>query len=337
MNLKNLFICCVCGISVAFGSGSTTHKLNPEILAKSTCDLQLMSWKVVASNAIEQCDDRSFIKNTKYHNSILNVIGKAIVDCLNQRNEFADLENKSVIKFANQNYSEYTVSNYNAVVLYNLVAAVLNKKFRKNIADCFNIYDLEDFITKQYDLKNKDELKKLHKACSDIFEYDKELHIIDTLERYNKPCSYFDETKYKPIRNTDMYYSYIEKNRYRGFIVPDIYLEKPETVYNKYDNENTCVEIKPAVEPLLGYNSKEGWKIASITLKDITQDVTTTCYIDEETTTEKMRTRLYIDKDNLIDKINKRLKMIGLTCIRSIIEGAIKKEIYLNSYSNDIK
>ena len=46
-------------------------------------------WRFYAHNTIKQAEGQSeWIRNEKYHNSAINVIGKAIGDCMTLENEF---------------------------------------------------------------------------------------------------------------------------------------------------------------------------------------------------------------------------------------------------------
>ena len=76
----------------------------------------------------------AWIKDEKYRDSIINVIGKAIGDCMALENEFKGLrENlgRDVIVFCGSKYKNpfyYTISNWNAVYLYNAVNLAINNK-----------------------------------------------------------------------------------------------------------------------------------------------------------------------------------------------------------------
>ena len=98
-----------------------------------------------------------WIKNKKYRDSIINVIGKAIGDCMACENEFDcaylsyDRERLGdrTITFALKKYKDpcfYTISNWNAVFLYNAVnLAINNEKYWRD-----NVFNTENLMKECY-------------------------------------------------------------------------------------------------------------------------------------------------------------------------------------------
>lgn len=76
---------------------------------------------------------KAWITDKKYKESIVEVIGKAIGDCLENMNEFApeNMEVEGVITFKKTDPSSYSQKNWNAVILYNYVYFIVNKLKRE--------------------------------------------------------------------------------------------------------------------------------------------------------------------------------------------------------------
>ncbi len=75
-----------------------------------------ISWRIIANNKIVDAKEGSWITEGKYNESIRNVIGKAIADCLTEDNEFAGKKAGDVITF-DVDAKTYTAENCNVVVL----------------------------------------------------------------------------------------------------------------------------------------------------------------------------------------------------------------------------
>lgn len=74
-----------------------------------------------------------WIIDKKYKKSIIEVIGKAIGDCLTNMNEFApeNICKGGIITFKDTDPSSYLKKNWNAVILYNYVYFIVNKLKRE--------------------------------------------------------------------------------------------------------------------------------------------------------------------------------------------------------------
>ena len=90
--------------------------------------LNRFSWRVIANREIVGAEEGSWITKVKYSESIRNVIGEAIADCVTKKNAFAGKTSNDVIKFeADPAKVKYSQANWNAVVLWNLVHVLSNE------------------------------------------------------------------------------------------------------------------------------------------------------------------------------------------------------------------
>lgn len=81
-----------------------------------------LGWRVIANNTITAAECGNWITDELYSESIRNVIGKAIADCITEKNEFANKGAEDVITFdVDPTRHEYSQKNYNALVLWNLI------------------------------------------------------------------------------------------------------------------------------------------------------------------------------------------------------------------------
>ena len=89
-----------------------------------------ISWRIIANNKIVDAKEGSWITDERYRESIRNVIGKAIADCITKRNEFANKTADQIITFAaDPRKQPYTPENWNAVVLWNLIHVIYCEYF----------------------------------------------------------------------------------------------------------------------------------------------------------------------------------------------------------------
>ena len=59
-----------------------------------------LSWRIIANNTIFDAKESRWITDEYYSESIRNVIGEAIADCVTERNEFAGKSETDVMSFA---------------------------------------------------------------------------------------------------------------------------------------------------------------------------------------------------------------------------------------------
>ncbi|MBQ9335652.1 MAG: hypothetical protein IJS10_03860, partial [Alphaproteobacteria bacterium] len=140
-----------------------------------------VSWRVKANNTIFNSSEGSWIKETMFSESIREVIGKAIADCVTEKNEFASKTGVDTITFeTTPNDINYSPENWNAVVLYNYLNIIKSdfingetrdqdKVFNELFTKCYNYYNIN------YEIVNLEAC--IEKAINDIKEYDKELNI----------------------------------------------------------------------------------------------------------------------------------------------------------------
>ena len=117
-------------------------------------------------------DEQSeWIKDPDYNESIINVIGEAIGDCMARENEFKCIDRQAlgdkVIIFKDTDYIDYTDENWNAVMLYNYVNMMINnERYRKGwgtdtegvMQHCY------DRLARHYNVDNTEKCtKKLNK------------------------------------------------------------------------------------------------------------------------------------------------------------------------------
>ena len=117
-----------CLFGGGLGLGSTViiaiSASNVAVAESQRNQLNQIYWRFKANNIIYYQDpsrEDAWIKDIYYHDSIINVIGKAIGDCVTGENEFKDKKVGDVITFKDTRPERYDRANWNAVVLYNLI------------------------------------------------------------------------------------------------------------------------------------------------------------------------------------------------------------------------
>ena len=115
-----------------------------------------ISWRVIANNTIVDAEEGSWIANEYYSNSIRNVIGTAIADCINGKNEFKDKKAEDVITFSDTTPADYSAENWNAVVLWNFIHEYMCEHVSNRIENSTNpgakgYYKANQIIDKMYD------------------------------------------------------------------------------------------------------------------------------------------------------------------------------------------
>ena len=173
-------------------------------------------WRFYANNTMLKAEGQSeWIKNKKYRDSIINVIGKAIGDCMAEENEFKhwnreELGDKVILfedKKKYKSFLHYTISNWNAVFLYNAVnLAINNEKYWADhvfntenlMKECYNrisTYFFNELGISEYDKQTEKKLKQeqdqLTKDKNRITEYFKHVcegknKVINKLEKAKK-------------------------------------------------------------------------------------------------------------------------------------------------------
>lgn len=164
----------------------------------------------------------------EYKPSIFKVITKALVDCMLNRNEFENYipgRDNGIIIFKNTNESEYIQANWNAILLYNYLAHIINDQFNEGYHEtgeksrCTwpeNIQILEYVANKiKNHYRSKVEPQKLDsflgKAVKDIHSYLKDLRIYEYLNHV--------------LRDRENYF-YFEQKRKHAVAIPYISVVK---------------------------------------------------------------------------------------------------------------
>ena len=123
LNKKGLIRGGLCLVNAAVIAISTSSVVVAEGIDDVRNQLNQIWWRINANNIIYYTPEKgknAWIKNTRYRNSIIKVIGKAIGDCVTGDNEFKDKQLSDIITFT-ANPLSYEQKHWNAVVLYNLV------------------------------------------------------------------------------------------------------------------------------------------------------------------------------------------------------------------------
>ena len=138
---------CICGlylINTAIIAASTLNATIAKENSQVINSLLQANWRIYAYNIIEESQSelrerfqfshqdiqtyefKPWFIDEYYDESIKQVIGKAIADCVTNMNEFKDKKDGELITFDGLEYEDrpedYTQENWNAVVLYNYVA-----------------------------------------------------------------------------------------------------------------------------------------------------------------------------------------------------------------------
>ena len=146
-----------------------------------------ISWRIIANNKIVDAKEGSWITDEYYSESIRNVIGKAIADCITGNHEFAGKTSiEDTITF-DVEPAGYSPENWNAVVLWNLIH-VYNCGFKNNenytIDEAFKKVEIN--VKNKYSAQIADFDKILEKAMGDIREYAVALDLGDGLNQFYK-------------------------------------------------------------------------------------------------------------------------------------------------------
>ena len=173
--------------------------------------LNQLSWRVIANREVIGAGKGSWITKTEYSESIRNVIGKAIADCLTEDNEFAGKKENEVIKFkADPTKVKYSPANWNAVVLWNLIHVCKQeyKKYDEFDMEFDSEFDIEKaFKTVGECVKNEySKIENINKMVNDsieqINEYVQKLHFVTYFKNFLKTKKDLDEWRAKNLSDT---------------------------------------------------------------------------------------------------------------------------------------
>ena len=191
--------------------------------------------KILNNPELDDYEDTEWIKNKKYKDSIYKVIPKCIADCVTKQNEFFNIDSiklkkGDIIEFAIKPYDkQYTMANWNALVLYNLVAEMFYGEHRNKFSD--TIYDIGQKIKKYYHFLN----------CASYID-----SAVYSLKKYNEILAFYD-TGHRLISNQFIPPIGLYRNSYDNFaftikdieikILDNLYLTKTDLMGRYSDGE----------------------------------------------------------------------------------------------------
>ena len=157
-----------------------------------------ISFRAHASRIINDPQAKTFLQNKKYNETLYKVIAKAMADC-----RFGNIFFDKIVVFKNTNAENYTLSNWNAVVLYNFLASVFDEQHNNFNIDDEMIDNVSQKVNEYYQNKY---VREIEKAVHDIKQYAKDLRLYEYIQKMKgcmrhpskiAPCitvfSYFDE------------------------------------------------------------------------------------------------------------------------------------------------
>ena len=136
-----------------------------------------MSWRANASEYVNNPEVKGWFKGDKYKESIFKTIAKAIADCVQRKGEFEDIKGQ-VVEFKGTNPESYTCSNWNAVILWNYLAHVIDDRYEKVTLNNEGITQIGDIIKQYY---NHQYDAKIGYAIKNIQAYANELNMYHEL------------------------------------------------------------------------------------------------------------------------------------------------------------
>ena len=146
------------------------------------------NWRVIGANKIAEAHKDSWIKQEKYGDSIIKVIGEAIANCVTGMGEFGERGNANTIVFAaTPNDINYSEENWNAVVLWNYLNILKYDCMSNAKRDKETIWDkvyrnVFTYYSSNYHINDLD--GKIKRAISDIKEYSKALNLEEAMQQF---------------------------------------------------------------------------------------------------------------------------------------------------------
>ena len=178
------------------------------------------NWRVIGANKIAEAHKDSWIKQEKYGDSIIKVIGEAIANCVTGMGEFEARGKADTIVFAvtpkDINYSE---ENWNAVVLWNYLNILKYDRMSNTKREKETIWDevYQNVFTHYDTTYHINDLDwKIKRAISDIKEYSKALNLEEAMQQFI--------TTYKTVKDRAVseFTGLPSDRKKRYFISPDI-------------------------------------------------------------------------------------------------------------------
>ena len=188
-NKNGLFGGGLCLLNAAVIALSTSSVVVAEEECSVTNKQNQIYWRIYAHNMRLNATGKSaWIKDEEYRDSIINVIGKAIGDCMALENEFKDcscreeLGDKIILFEGKDKYKDpydYTIKNWNAVYLYNAVNFAINNE---------RYWGFCTVIAKEL-------LEECHRRIKKHYEQFYWIHTEDDKKRQRRKVSELDEQK----------------------------------------------------------------------------------------------------------------------------------------------
>ena len=175
-----------------------------EVLTEIHNKLCYVDWAIYANNKIQKANQENqevFFKErkgkvSKYRESIINVIGHAIADCVTRQKEFehTTLDGKPKLITFKADPQLYKREHWNAVILYNLVEAIIHSdmdKYPQTMHHEIHINevmpDIKQRLMECYkDSGIKDLGKRLDDSIADIKKYNDQLNLDVVLSDFNQ-------------------------------------------------------------------------------------------------------------------------------------------------------
>ena len=245
-NKKGLFGGGLCLVNTAVVAISTSSVVVAEEECRVRNKQNQIYWRIYAHNMRLNATGKSaWIKDEKYRDSIINVIGKAIGDCMALENEFKGcydrekLGDKIILFEGKDKYKDpydYTIKNWNAVYLYNAVNLAINNE------KCWGFRAV----------KADELLEKCHERIKNHYEQFYWIHTEDDKKRQRRKVSELDEQK-KLIENVLQKKCKFEKWQHSPENANNIdNIEKLQKAINNLDEKNGNIEnlVNDAIDQL---------------------------------------------------------------------------------------
>ena len=292
--------------------------------------LNQIVWRLNAQDELREIwtSENKWIKNEKYYDSVVKVMGKAIADCVTDSNEFKDKKQGDIIWFDGTDPEQYSQANFNAVFLYNFIFVYMNNDVQDQEELDELIETLQSNIVEHYktnyisgDIERF--TRMLEKAKNDITKYDQALGLCSIMYEFKSMNKSYKEYNY--VNNLAPYIAKIEPNDTKNIDNAIKIGIKPgynKEVLNK--NLNFTLDLKYKIKrewgyfhyfPILTFDDNK-WNIS----KMMVDEYKITGKINGAPSSQKQPTKLYkiteSNKDNdVIDVIKK---------LNKLLEGLIK-------------
>ena len=243
--------------TIAYGDAVDAQYLNVQ---NAINRFNQYNWRVIGANKIAEAHKNSWIKQEKYGDSIIKVIGEAIANCVTGMGEFEARGKADTIVFAvtpkDINYSE---ENWNAVVLWNYLNILKYDCMSNAKREKETIWDevYQNVFTHYNETYHINDLTgKIKDAISDIKEYSKELNLEEAMQQF---IATYETVKDRAVSE----FTGLDDSTKRYYISPDIeiYISHPASKpKSSMHGENYNISNKN-FECVSGYISKYPLKI----------------------------------------------------------------------------